>query len=547
VQDGTVAEAVPDLDRGRQSYADAQWVDACDQLSRADAAAPLAPADLRLLATSAYMLGRDAEYSACLERAHRAYVEDGDPPQAARCAFWIGHNRLFRGDLVEAGGWFARAHRVLGEHDSVERGYLLVPSWLAEMASGDFEQGLATAAEAAAIGERFDDLDLIWLARDEQGRALLNLGRTVEGLRLVDEAMLVATSGDLSPIVTGIIYCNTLIFCQDALELAHARHWMLALTRWCDRQPTMIEHNGLCQVHRAEVLEIGGDWTAALAAAERAAERFDVGVLNQLAAGKARYRQGEIHRLRGELDAAESAFREASLRGHEPQPGQALLRLARGDAPGAAAVIRRALRETPQRLPRARLLPAFVRIMLASGELDDATAAAEELDQTSRSQGTAMLRAQAAHAVGSVRLAAGDPAAALMSLRTALSLWLELGAPYEVARVRALIGLACRALDDADTAAFELDAARATYTELGAAPDARWVDEQRSPNQPDGLTAREVEVLRLLSAGSSNREIAIALIISEHTVARHVQNILAKIEAPSRTAASAYAHRHNLV
>ena len=547
VHDGAVQRPDTDLELGRLSYANAQWLDACVRLSRADADVRLSPGDLELLATSAYMLGRDADYVASLDRAHRRHLDAGDVVRAVRCAFWIGHNLLFRGDQVNAGGWFARAQRLLGEQDCVERGYLLIPTWLDEMGRGDYEQGLATATDVAAIGERFGDLDLTWLARDDQGRALLNLGRTAEGLRLVDEALIIATSGDLSPIVTGIVYCNTLAFCQDVLELAHAREWTQALTRWCDRQPTMVEHNGLCQVHRAEVLEIGGAWTDALAAAVRGAERFDEGVLNHLAAGKARYRQGEIRRLRGEFAAAEDAYREASLRGYEPQPGHALLRLAQGDKPASAAAIRRALRETPHRLPRARLLPAFVLIMLANGELDDAATASHELDQTAQSQRTEVLRAQAGYAFGSVKLAAGDPTGALMALRPALSLWLELDAPYEVARVRVLIGLACRALDDEDTALLELDAAHAAFTELDAKPDVERVDALRSARTTYGLTNREMQVLRLVAAGRSNREIAADLVISEHTVARHVQNILAKIDAPSRTAASAFAHQHNLL
>ena len=273
------------------------------------------------------------------------------------------------------------------------------------------------------------------------------MGRVEEGLSLVDEAIVAVTSEELSPIVTGILYCNTLVFCQDSLEVAHAPG-MDARTGpmvW-NSQPAMVEHNGLCQVHRAEVLELDGAWADALDAATLAADRFDQGVLNQFASGRARYRQGEIHRLRGDLDAAEKAFRKASARGYEPQPGMALLRLEQGDSATAEAAIRRVLRETAQPLPRARLLPAFVEIMLAAGEQDDAAAACAELDDIARLQGTSMLRAQATYAAGSVSLAGDDPAGALISLRQALGLWLGLAAPYEVARTRTLIALACRAL-----------------------------------------------------------------------------------------------------
>ena len=542
--DGTVVDA--DLSSGRESYAAAEWLAALDQLSRADEAAPLGPADLELLGTAAYMLGRDAAYAACLERAHHGHLAAGDRARAARCAFWIGHNRLFRGDPVQANGWFARAKRVLDEVECVESGYLLIPAWLAAMARGDFEVGYRAAAQAAAIGERFGDADLTWLARDDQGQALLNLGRVEEGRSLVDEAMIVATSGELSPIVTGIVFCNTLSFCQDALELDRARQWTAALTRWCDRQPKMLEHNGLCQVHRAEVLELGGAWSDALAAAQLAADRFTDGVLNQFAAGRARYRQGEVHRLRGDFEAADIAYREASSRGHDPQPGLALLRLAQGDSATAAAAIRRALRETAQRLSRAALIPAFVEIMLAIGDIDDASTAARELDDIAQIQGSTVLWATAACATGMVNLAADDLANALVPLREALRLWLELQAPYQVARMRVLLALTCRGLGDKDTASRELDTARSAFVELGARPDISRVDALRSARPDHGLTRREEQVLRLVAVGESNRQIAATLVISEHTVARHVQNILAKIGAPSRTAASAFAHRHGL-
>ena len=544
---GAVQGRDVDVVRGREACADAAWLDASAHLSRADELVPLEPTDLELLATASYMLGNDAAYAACLERAHHAYLAAGNTRRAVRCAFWIGHNRLFRGDPVQASGWFARADRMLGDQDCVEAGYLLIPAWLMEMDRGDFERGHATAVRAEEVAERFGDLDLAWLARDDQARALLSLGRVEEGLRLVDEAMIAARSGELSPIVTGILYCNTLVFCQDALEIAHAREWMLALTRWCDSQPAMVEHNGLCQVHKAEVLELGGAWADALDAAELAADRFDQGVLNRLASGKARYLQGEIHRLRGDYEAAEQAFRGASVRGYEPQPGLALLRLDQGDHAASAAAIRRALRETTQRLPRARLLPAFVQIMIAAGEMDAASSASAELDEIAQSQGTTVLHAHAAYAAGSVALAAEDPAGALVALRRALGLWLGLAAPYEVARTRTLIARACRSLGDEDTAAMELDVALASFTAMAALPDVTRVDALRPRQGKHGLTEREQEVLRLVATGRSNREIATSLMISEHTVARHVQNILAKLDAPSRTAATAFAHKHGLV
>jgi DNA-binding NarL/FixJ family response regulator len=547
----TVADEA--LERGREAYAGEAWGDAFASLTAADGVAPLGAEDLERLAQSAAMLGRGDDYVAGLERAHHAHLDAGDGPRAARCAFWIGHALLFRGERARAGGWFGRAQRVLDRdgRDCVEHGYLLIPRWLEQMGRGDFEAGRLTAAEAAAIAERFGDADLHWIAVDEQGRALVKLGRVPEGLRLVDEVLVAAGAGELTPMATGIVYCNTIAFCRDAYELRHAREWTEALSRWCGRQPQMVDHNGVCLVHRAEVMQLQGAWGEALEAARRAAERFTAGLMDQLACGKAFYRQGEVHRLRGEGDAAEAAFREASRWGCEPQPGLALLRLAQGRAGAAAAAIRRLLSETTLPLRRADLLPACVEIMLATGDVEAARGGARELAGTARRQGSDALAAMAAHAQGAVALAEGDAAAALGALRAAGQAWQELDAPYEAARVRALVGLCCRSLGDEDTGALELEAARGVFAALGAAPDLARIDalasEAGTRRDTHGLTARELEVLRLVAAGRSNREIAAALVISEHTVARHLQNIFAKLGVSSRTAAGAFAFAHELI
>jgi DNA-binding CsgD family transcriptional regulator len=543
--------AIAELKRGRDSYAKSSWKEAFESLYRADRAAPLGAEDLELLARSAYMLGRDDDYVSGLERAHQAHLEAGGVAPAARCAFWIGHNLLFRGERARTSGWFARGNRLLEgvEEDCVERGYLLIPVWLEQMGAGNYEAARATAAEAADIGERLGDRDLLWLARDDQGCALIKQGRVADGLRLVDEVLVAATAGELSPIVTGIVYCNTIAFCRDAYELRHAREWTEALRRWCDAQPEMVAHNGLCLVHRAEIMQLRGAWEDALQEARRAAERFTQGVLNELACGRALYRQGEVHRLRGELDAAEDAYRGASRCGFEPQPGLALLRLAQGEGDASAAAIRRAVGEATQPLKRAALLPAYVEIMLAIGEHDRASAGCRELDEIAERQKSDALRGMAAHVRGAVAEAEGDAQGALIELRRALELWQELEAPYEGARVRVLIGSACRALGDEDTATLELEAAGEVFAELGAASDVARIDTLvpgAASIEAHGLTKRELEVLRLVAAGKSNRDIAAELVISEHTVARHLQNIFAKLSVSSRTAASAFAFEHDL-
>jgi DNA-binding NarL/FixJ family response regulator len=547
-----MVRAVDELQRGRDSYGASSWTEAFEAFSRADRAAPLAREDLEMLARAAYMLGLDDEYRAGLERAHQTYLTAGDVPRAVRCAFWIGHNLLFRGERAQATGWFGRAQRLLQreEEDCVEHGYLLIPVWLEQMASGDYDAGYATAAEAAAIGERFGDPDLLWLAVDDQCRALVKQGRIEEGLRLVDEVMVAATAGELSPIVTGIVYCNTIGFCQSAFELRHAREWTQALTSWCERQPEMVAHNGLCLVHRAEIMQLQGAWADALEEARRAAQRFTQGVLNELACGKALYRQAEVHRLRGEPAAAEEAYREASRCGCEPQPGLALLRLAQGNADAAAAAMSRVVGEATEQLDRALLLPAYVQIMLAVADVEEARGACLELEQIADRQGSDVLYAMAAQARGEVALADGDAWAALVALRRAGQTWQELEAPYDAARVRVLIGRSCRALGDEETAVLELEAALGVFAQLGAAPDvARTQSLLDGGTSADahGLTTRELQVLLLVAAGKSNKSIAAELVLSNRTVERHVRNIFTKLGVSSRTAAAAYAYDHRLV
>jgi ATP/maltotriose-dependent transcriptional regulator MalT len=551
VVENALVDAESALEQGRGAYADRAWVDAFDALSRANREQALGPDDLELLARSAYMLGLDPEYRAALEQAFHAYRDAGDGSRAARCAWWIGHNFFSLGQAAPARGWFARGQRLLErEHgEGVGRGYLLIPSIFEHSGTGEFDAAYATAAEIAEIGERFGDPDLVALAVMEQGHALVRQGRTEEGLRLVDESMVAVTAGELSPVVAGIIYCNTIAFCRDAYELRRAREWTEALTRWCEQQPDMVTHKGICLVHRAEIMTLGGAWQDALEEASRVATQFTQGVLNERALGHAAYRQAEVYRLQGRFDEAEAAYREASRLGREPQPGLALMRLAQGKGDVAAGSIRRAVSETTLPLRRVALLPAYVEILVAAGEVGEARAASDELSAIADAQGSEALTVLAAHAASEVALAEGDAHSALASARRAWETWRELGAPYDAARARVLVARACAELGDADTAELELDAARHAFFRLGAAPDLAKIDAlARKGRQGDhGLTAREVEVLRQIARGRSNREIASSLVISERTVARHVQNIFAKLGVSSRASASVFAAEHGLL
>ena len=543
-------KAEEQLEEGRRAYAARRWQDAFDALSGADRTEPLGPADLELLSTSAYMLGRDDDLVG-LERAYELYLAADDGLRAAWCAGWVGMHLVTRGEIGLGTGWLGRAQRLVEreERDCVEQGYLLFPAMFQQEAAGDYDAAAAIAGEAAAIGERFRDADLFALAASSQGIFLVKQGKVAAGLGLLDEAMVAVTAGELSPIVSGLVYCGVIVGCQDAYELRRAQEWTAALARWCDAQPDMVTFTGTCLVHRAEILQLHGDWGDALEEAREAGERC-LRAKNVRAAAEALYRQGELLRLRRELAAAEEAYREASRRGFEPQPGFALLRLAQGKNATAAAAIRRALVETAERPQRARLLSACVEILLAVDDADGAREAWRELTGIAADYESAMLDAMASYADGALSLAEGDAGAALVALRRAWRIWDDVEAPYEAARARVLIGLACHALGDEDSASLELESARLAFVELGAATDLARLESLaggRRSAETHGLTPRELEVLRLVAAGRSNREIASLLVISQHTVARHVQNILGKLRVSSRTAASAFAYEHGLI
>jgi ATP/maltotriose-dependent transcriptional regulator MalT len=536
-----------EVERGREAYARSSWAAAYDALAAAEGAVPLDAADLVLLSTAAYMLGREDEWMRLLGDACGRFAESGDACRAARCAFWIGMQLAIRGQTGPATGWLGRTHRLLeGEGDCVERAYLLMPVAIQREAEGDVDGAAETAASAADAARRFGDPDLFALALFTQGDVLARHARVREGLALLDEAMVAVTAEGVHPIVTGIVYCGVILACEGVHDVRRAREWTDALAHWCEDQTDLLAFTGRCSVHRAEILRLRGAWQDALVEAERADRRSEAAA-NQAAAARAAYLCGEVRRLRGELADAEAAFRRASRLGFEPQPGWALLRLARGESAAAAMSIRRALAETSEPLKRASLLPASAEIMIAAGELEEARAACAELEQVCADYDSELLSAQLAQTRGAIALASGDAGAALTHLRSAFQAWQKLEAPYETARTRLLVGRACRGVGDEDAFALELQAARETFERLGAAADVAAVDALTGAEAPPhGLSSRELEVLRLLAKGLSNREIASELVISQHTVARHVQNIFRKLDVGSRSAAGAFAFEHDL-
>jgi ATP/maltotriose-dependent transcriptional regulator MalT len=502
------------------------------------------------LAQAALLIGKDLEGTEFLATAHQGFLRRGDTLPAVRCAFWLGFTSLLNGEVAKAGGWLARAARLIdGCPPCVEHGYLLLPTGYRLFHEGDAGSAYASFEQATSIGERFDDRDLVTLGLQGQGRSLIRQGKIAEGLALLDEAMVAVTAGEVSALNAGGVYCSVLDACGEIFDLQRAREWTAALDKWCASQPDIVPYRGHCLVRRAELLQLHGNWRDALQEAERASELFSRPVPKH-SAGPAYYQVGEIQRLRGRFAEAEAAYQQAGQWQSSPGPGLARLRLAQGQKDAANTAIRRMAGEDRETGARARILDAYVEIVLAVNDVAAARTASDELAEIAGQHGIAFLRALSCRATGAVLLAEGDPRSALIELRQSWSIWCELQAPYEAARVRLLIAQACRGLGDEANALLGLTAARQTFMELGAAVDLAQAEALLSKDgkrSAGPLSGRELEILRLVATGLTNRRIAERLHISDKTVARHVSNIFTKLDLSSRSAATAYAYDHKLV
>ncbi|MFJ5829781.1 LuxR C-terminal-related transcriptional regulator [Streptomyces sp. NPDC093089] len=573
------ADADDAVERAREAAGRESWAEAYALLRAHDRhpSRALTADDLSVLADAAWWSGHIDESVTARLRAHAAFLAAGDHRGAGLASWWLHFEYAGLGRPAAAAGWLHRARHHLQDLPPCPEQCFL--AWTdAEEAEqhGDRAAALAAARRMTRLALRSGSPDLLALSRQAEAAVLLADGRRAQALALLDDAMCAVSAGELTGMFTGWLYCLALTQCMEAADLGRAVEWTNAAMEWCappwsgrppaDPAPGPAApgapaplpltvpsgenpFRGVCRAHRVQVLDLVGAWDLAEEEARLACREVPVDCLESAAA--AYYAAGDVQRRQGRLDAAAVSYAHAHELGRIPQPGLALLRLAQGRADAAVAGVELALacQSDPRHdlLGRARLLAARTEVALAVRDVPGAAQAATDLEALAGD--VPLLRAMADTARGAVALASGE--AALPPLRRALAGWLELRVPYEAAQVRMLLAAACRAAGDEEAAALELGAARAVFERLGAVPDARRATALLSGGKrrrlPGGLTAREAEVLRLVAAGGTNRDIAHALVISEHTVSRHLNNIFAKLGVGSRAAATAYAYAHDLV
>ena len=530
----------------RASLAGHDWQAAFDAAGAVTFDAPADEAErAEMLAEAAWWLGRIEDCIAARELAYRTYEEVGDQRRAGQCAVWLYEHHNFVARPAIAGGWLRRARRALDTDPScAEHGALLLREAETAHGSGDLERASTLATGVIDLGRALRSADLEAEALQTKGRVLIDQGEVAEGMGHLDEAMLFAIEGRLGPYSTGKVYCSLISACEELGDLDRAAEWTEATMRWAQQHPFAI-FPGICRVHRAVVLKRRGS----LAEAEReAAQACEELIGSHLVNSAAAYAEvGDIRRRLGELDQADEAFARAQELCGRPCGGLALLRLAQGRVDAAMTIISGCLHDTgTNRLARASVLPMFVHVAIAAGDLDAAGEALDELDAIAEAFDTAILRATALSTRGRLDLARRDAPAACAALHEAVERWQALDVPYEVATTRTLLGQAQREMGDTAAAAVSFAAAASVFDEIGAQLDARLVYGDGKPTHPDGLTDREVEVLRLLATGLTNNEIAAELYLSAKTVSRHLSNIFTKIGVSSRAAATAYAFEHDL-
>jgi DNA-binding CsgD family transcriptional regulator len=520
------------LAQARRAYAARDWPTAAARFDILDSEQFTAD-DLAAHADAVWWLGRIEDALRLGAAAYNAFVADSRPVEAAMSAINLGIFYFSRGDEQQATGWLGRAGRLAGDMDECPmHGHLLQFTEVeANLMAGRPAAALDAARRVQGLGHRFADSALVAAGLHGEGRALIQSGQVVDGLALLDEAMVTVLDGQVTPFLSGALYCHTIAACHAVADVRRMAHWTDITEQWLATFPAAVVLEGLCGVHRAQLHLLHGEWNEAERRALPIAKEFDAHRVDY--AAEAWYVVAEVRRLRGDPTAAE-AYAEAHSRGRDPQPGRALLRLQEGDAKGAATSVRSALVAAGNDpLRRAPICAAAVEIAVATDRLEDAAEAESELAATAAKYATSGLEASAAASRGAVLLAEGQADQALPVLRDACQRWHELGAVYDAACACFRLVEAYRALGDEVSAAEELAKAQSTFERLGA--------HRPAPETPNGLSRRECEVLALIADGCSNRQIGEKLYISDRTVARHLTNIFHKIGVTSRTQAARYA------
>jgi DNA-binding CsgD family transcriptional regulator len=539
---------VDELLRARAEFERGDWASAFAHWSAVDPDG-LTPDDLESAGSAAQLLGRRDDAVDRFRRAFDGWTATGEVAAAARIAFRLSMVLRITSDHSAASAWLARGERLVADlpDGSLVAGYLTFSRMFTHLGQGRYVEALACAEAATEAGRRHGDAGLVAVGLCAQGRIAIYGGRIPDCISFLDESMLEATSHPLEPILLGNVYCTAIEGCQEVSDFRRVAEWTHQLHRWCVDQSGLVAFTGQCALHRGQLMRARGAWGEALEELSAAIERYRLGG-STAAIGQASCERGDLLRLRGDLAGADAAYQLSAEHGYDPQPGAALLWLARGADGAAVAAVRRLLAEAGPSVARSRVLPAAVDVLVAVHDSDAARECAAELEGLAASFGSEVLAASAAAAWGRVELASNDPAGALPYLRRAHQAWVTLEMPYEAALALAETGRALLALGDAESARMPLASARQAFAAVGARPDVEAIDRLTAPgSRPAGLSEREVEVLRLVAAGRSNAQIAAELVLSDRTVARHLSNIFTKIGVGSRTGAAAFAFEHDLV
>lgn len=528
--------------RGREAFERRDWLAAYDSLSAAGAGA-LGAADFADLATAAYLLARHDDCVAAMQRAHQAYLTNGDLEPAVRTAFWLSVVLRQNGEFAVANGWVARAERLAEEvpEASIEHGYLEFARLMRDLLSGDPAAASGRAERVVDVGRRFSDANLVGCGLMSCGRQAIHAGQLGRGFGFLDEAMVSVIAGEMSPLLAGLVLCSSIEACQELGEFGRVAQWTRALDAWCSDQTGLEMFTGTCSLHKGQVAAMHGDLAGAVVEFEESIERFKRGGRPRPLGG-AYAELADVLRVQGRYLEAAAALRSASESGWDPVLQQAALDLACGRRVDAAAAARRMLVKVGAPIRRAQKLVSAVDLLLGDGDVDGAGEVVRELSALVERLDTAQLRAHAARAEGAWALAAGDPGRAEFASRQAIDLFLQSENAYQAARSRLLLSRALAALGDAAAGTRQAEIGHAALTAMGASV----VLAEPVHGDVGGLTDRQLEVLRLVAAGHSNKDIGRDLHLSEKTVARHLSNIFLKLDVQSRTAAAAYAFGHGV-